>query len=111
MDYAGLTVPITDASTGEIHQAQVFVATLGASNYTYCEITHSQNLEDWIGSHRRALEFFGGCPRVIVPDNLKSGVNNPCNYEPELNRSYAEFAQHYGIAVIPARVRKPKDVV
>ena len=109
VDYAGLTVPITDASSGEVHQAQVFVATLGSSNLTYCEITNSQNLADWLGAHRRALEFIGGCPRVIVPDNLKSGVKNPCTYEPDLNRSYAEFAEHYGVAVIPARVRKPKD--
>ena len=109
VDYAGMTVPITDRETGEIHQAQVFVATLGASNYTFTEVTLTQNLEDWLGSHRRALEFFGGCPQVIVPDNLKSGVKSPSNYEPELNRTYAEFAEHYGLAVIPARVRKPKD--
>ena len=109
VDYAGMTIGITDRSTGEIKQAQVFVATLGASNYTYTEATWSQKTKDWLGSHRRALEFFGGVPEVIVPDNLKSGVKSANYYEPELNVSYADFAEHYGVAIIPARVRKPKD--
>jgi transposase len=109
VDYAGQTVPITNPGTGGVHQAQVFVATLGASNYTYVEVTATQNTEDWLGSHRHSLEFLGGVPRVIVPDNLKSGVKSPCHYEPEINRAYAEFAQHYGVAIIPTRVRKPKD--
>lgn len=109
VDYAGLTLPITDPSSGVQHDGQVFVATLGASGYTYVEVTRSQSVQDWLGSHIRALTFFGGAPRVIVPDNLKTGVKHPGFYEPELNRAYADFAQHYGLAVIPARVRKPKD--
>lgn len=109
VDYAGVTVLITDPASGEIHQAQVFVATLGASSYTYVEVTETQGLEDWLSSHRRALEFFGGVPHIVVPDNLKAGVKSPSYYEPEINPAYAEFAQHYGLAVIPARVRKPRD--
>jgi len=109
VDYAGLTLPLTDPKTGERHDGQVFVATLGASGYTYVEVTLTQSTQDWLGAHVRALAFFGGVPRVIVPDNLKTGVKHPGFYEPEMNRAYAEFAQHYGVAVIPARVRKPKD--
>lgn len=109
VDYAGMTVALTDPSSGEITRGQVFVATLGASNYTYCEVSPSQTSPDWLSSHQRALEFFGGVPKIIVPDNLKAGVTNPSFYEPELNPAYAEFAQHYGVAVIPARVRKPRD--
>jgi len=109
VDYAGMTLPITDASSGDITQAQVFVGVLGASNYTYCEVTPSQTIPDWLGSHRRMLEFFGGSPEIIVPDNLKSGVKSACYFEPELNPAYAEFAQHYGVAIVPTRVRKPRD--
>ena len=109
VDYAGMTIDITDPSTGEVKAAQVFVATLGASNYTYAEASWTQTIEDWLGSHRRALEFFGGVPEIIVPDNLRAGVKSPSYYEPDINRSYLELAQHYGVAVIPARVRKPKD--
>ena len=109
VDYAGMTLDITDPGSGEITEAQVFVAVWGASNYTYAEASWTQTLEDWLGSHRRALAFFGGAPQIIVPDNLKSGVKSPCYYEPELNPAYAEFAKHYGVAVIPTRVRKPKD--
>ena len=109
VDYAGITIDITDPATGEQKAAQVFVAVLGASNYTYAEVSLSQTIEDWLGSHCRALSFFGGAPQIIVPDNLKSGVKSPCYYEPELNPAYAELARHYGLAVIPARVRKPKD--
>ncbi len=109
VDYAGLPLLITDPSSGELHKGQVFVATLGASNYLYCEVSASQSSFDWLSSHRRALEFFGGVPKVIVPDNLKAGVKSPSHYEPELNPAYAEFAQHYGVAIIPARVRKPRD--
>lgn len=109
VDYAGMTLTITDKTTGELREAQVFVSVLGASNYTYAEVTESQGLADWLGSHRRAFEFYGGVPSIVVPDNLKSGVKSPCYYEPELNPAYAELAQHYGVAVIPARVRKPRD--
>ncbi|MCK4502708.1 MAG: IS21 family transposase, partial [Desulfuromonadales bacterium] len=80
-----------------------------ASSYTFAEATFSQNLSDWLGSHRRAFEFFGGVPEIVIPDNLKSAVNKPCRYEPDLNPSYQDLAEHYGTAVIPARVRKPKD--
>ena len=109
VDYAGLTVPVTDTSTGQVVDAQIFVAALGASNYTYAEATPSQAISHWIGSHQRAIVFFGGVPAAIVPDNLKSGVNEPCRYEPGITRSYQDFAEHYGVAIIPARVRKPKD--
>ena len=109
VDYAGQTMPVTDRHTGEILQAQIFVGVLGASNYTYCDATWSQSLPDWIGSHIRMLEDFGAAPEILVPDNLKSGVVRTCRYEPELNPSYLELANHYGIAVVPARVRKPRD--
>lgn len=109
VDYAGQTMPITDRHTGEIRQAQIFVGVMGASNYTYCEATWSQSLPDWIGSHIRMLESFGAAPFVLVPDNLKSGVTRACRFEPDLNPTYLELAQHYGIAVVPARARKPRD--
>ena len=109
VDYAGQTMPVTDRHTGEIKQAQIFVGVMGASNYTYCEATWSQSLPDWIGSHIRMLAHFGVAPAVLVPDNLKSGVTRACRYEPDLNPSYLELAKHYGIAVVPARARKPRD--
>jgi transposase len=109
VDYAGQTLPVTNPKTGEIRQAQVFVATLGASSYTYAEATWTQTLPDWIGSHTRAFAFFGGVTEILVPDNLKSGVTTPCRYEPGINRTYMDLAAHYGTAIIPARVRKPKD--
>ena len=109
VDYCGLTIPVTDRNTGEENDAQIFVATMGASDCTYAEATKTQQLPDWISSHERALNFFGGCPEVLVPDNLKSGVTSACRYEPDLNPTYQMFAEHYGIAVIPARVRKPQD--
>ena len=110
VDYAGPTVPIVNPNTGEIaHNAQVFVAVMGASNYTFAEATLSQKSEDWLGSHVRAFEFLGGVPEVIVPDNLKSGVTKACRYEPELNPAYQYLANHYQVAVIPARPYKPKD--
>ena len=109
VDYAGHTIPIINKSTGQITEAQVFVATLGASNYTYAEATWTQSLPDWIGSHTRALRFLKGVPEIIVPDNLKSGVNKSCRYEPDLNPTYQDMASHYGCAIIPARIRSPKD--
>src|SRR6056297_3137204 len=109
VDYAGQTLPIINPQTGEIREAQVFVAVLGASSYTFAEATLGQNLPDWLGSHVRAFEFIGGVPELVIPDNLKSAVNRPCRYEPDLNPSYQDLAEHYGTAVIPARVRKPKD--
>jgi transposase len=109
VDYAGQTVPVTDKRTGEVRQAQIFVATIGASSRTFVEATATQTLEDWITSHVRAFAYFGGVPEIVVPDNLKTGVTSPCRYEPDLNPTYQEMAQHYGVAVIPARVRKPRD--
>ena len=109
VDYAGQTVPIVDPHTGEIHDAQIFVAVLGASNYTYSEATWTQGLADWIGSHQRAFAFLGGVPEIVVPDNLKSGISKAHRYEPDINPTYQELASHYGVAVIPARVRRPKD--
>lgn len=109
VDYAGQTVPVVDLSTGEAREAEIFVAVLGASNYTFAEATWSQSLPDWISSHVRAFSFFGGVSEIVVPDNLKSGVDKPCRYEPDINATYHELAVHYGAAVIPARVRKPKD--
>ena len=109
VDYCGHTMPVTDRDTGEIRQAQIFVGVMGASNYTYAEATFSQTLPDWIGSHIRMLEYFGAAPEILVPDNLKSGVSKTCRYEPDTNPSYYDFANHYGIAVIPARSRKPRD--
>lgn len=109
LDYAGQTVPIIDPETGEIHQAQIFIAALGASNYTFSEATMSQDLASWIRSHVHAFEFFGGVPQILVPDNLKSAVTNPCRYEPEINPTYQDLAEHYGTTVIPARPGKPRD--
>jgi transposase len=109
VDYCGQTVPLTDPATGIVEEAQVFVAVMGASSYTYAEATLSQSLPDWLGSHVRAFRFLGGLPQIIVPDNLRSAVSKPCRYEPKLNPSYAELADHYNVAVMPARVRKPRD--
>lgn len=109
VDYAGQTVPVTDRYTGEIREAQIFVAVLGCSNYTYAEASFTQKLSDWLGAHVRALEYIGGVPAAIVPDNLKSAVTRAHRYEPELNPSYHDFAEHYGVAILPARARKPRD--
>lgn len=109
VDYAGQTMAITDAKTGEILKAYIFVAILAASNYTYAEAVLSLDLANWIACHCRAFEFFGGVTEILVPDNPKTGITHPCRYEPEINRSYAEMAAHYGIAIIPARPGKPKD--
>ena len=109
VDYAGQTAEVVDRRTGEIRQAQIFVAVLGASNYTYAEATWTQQLPDWIGSHVRAFEFLGGTSEILVPDNLRSGVSKAHRYEPDLNPTYADLAKHYGVAVLPARARKPRD--
>jgi len=109
VDYAGMTMPVVNRKTGELRQAQIFVAVLGASHYTYAEATWTQSLPDWIASHVRALEFLGAVPRLIVPDNLRSGVSHACRYDPDANPTYCSFAEHYGTAILPARVRKPRD--
>lgn len=108
VDYAGDTVPITNPETGEVSQAEIFVATHGASNYTYAEAQPSQALPYWIGGHVRAHTFFGGVTEQIVPDNLKQGVKSPCWYDPDINQTYLEWAQWYGVAVLPAPVKKPR---
>jgi len=107
VDYAGATIPVFE--NGAVREAQLFVAALGASNYTCAEATWTQTLPDWIGSHGRALAWFGGVPAQIVSDNLKSGVAKACFYEPAVNRSYADMATHYDTAVVPARPYKPRD--
>ena len=109
VDYAGMTLPITNPETGEVNQAAVFVATLPASSYTYVEVQPSQELQHWLAGHVRAFAFFGGVPKILRPDNLKTGVKKPNYYEPDLNPSYQELAEHYHVAVLPARVKKPKD--
>lgn len=109
IDYCGPTMAVINPSTGEMRTAQVFVAVLGASSYTYAEATWSQSLPDWIGSHVRAFEFYGGVPQLVVPDNLKSAVTKACRYDPDLNPAYQQMAEHYGVAVMPARPYKPKD--
>ena len=86
------------------------MAVLGASNYVYAEATESQELENWIGSHIRTFEFLGGVPKLVIPDNTRTGVNRVCRYEPDLNRTYHELAMHYGVGVLPARPHKPRDI-
>jgi transposase len=109
VDYSGKKARIVDPTTGEIEEVELFVAALGASNYTYAEATYTQRGPDWIGSHVRALEYFGGAPAALVPDQLKSGVTRACRYEPETQRTYEELAQHYGTTVLPARPAHPRD--
>ncbi len=102
VDYAGKTMSVVSQGSGEIRFAQVFVAVFGASNYTFCEATWSQSLPDWLNSHARAFEFFGGVPEMVIPDNLKSGVTQACRYDPDLNPNYQQLAAHYGTAIVPA---------
>jgi transposase len=109
VDYAGQTMPIYDRITGQVSEAQIFVAVLGGSNYTYAESTADQSLPSWTGSHVRSFEYFGGVPERVVPDNLKSGVTKACRYEPDINPTYREMAAYYKTVVMPARVRHPKD--
>jgi len=109
IDFAGKTIPITNRYTGQITGAEIFVAVLGASNYTYAEAVESQSLPLWIGAHTRAFEYFGGVTALLIPDNLKSGVTKACRYEPELNPTYLEMCQYYGTVAMPARAGKPRD--
>ena len=108
-DYAGQTVPIVDAATGEIRAAQIFVATLGASNYTYACATPTQTAADWVGSLIGALEFIGGVPRLIVPDQPRALIARPDRYEPGVGRLVEEFCDHYSVPVLPARPAHPRD--
>ena len=109
VDWASDTIPVFDAATGEEHRAHIFVAALGASNYTYAEALWTETLPDWIGAHVNALAAIGGVPKALVPDNLKAGITKPSRYEPGINRTYQDLADHYGCAVLPTRVRKPRD--
>jgi transposase len=109
LDYSGKKPRIFDPKTGEATEVELFVMVLGASNYTYAEGTRTQKLADFVGSTVRGLEHFGGVPEMLVPDQLRSAVKTPDRIEPEINETYAEMAQHYGTAVVPARPRKPKD--
>lgn len=110
VDWAGATVPLYEADTGEVvERASIFVAALGASSYTFAFATQRQDLHSWIDCHVRAFEFFTGCPVLVIPDNPRTAVHRACRYEPDLNRTYLEMAQHYGVAVLPARPRKPRD--
>jgi transposase len=109
VDWAGDTVPIIDPMTGEVHAAHLFVAVLGASSYTSAEARWTETLPDWIGAHVNTFDFLGGVMKAAVPDNLKTGITKPSRYEPGINRTYQELADHYGFVVLPARVRKPKD--
>jgi transposase len=109
VDYAGRTVPIHGAYGEESFHAQLFVTALGASGLAYAEATRTQSLPDWLGSHVRALEYYGAAPTILVPDNPKVGVTHADRYEPELQRSYDELAAHYGAVIIPARPYRPKD--
>ena len=109
VDYSGTRMSVIDPATGVARPAEIFIAVMGASNMTYAEASWTQTLPDWIGAHTRAFAAFGAVPALVVSDNLKSGVIRACFYEPEVNRSYAEMAAHYGTAILPARPYKPRD--
>ena len=108
VDFAGQTVGVDDPELGHF-EAQIFVACLGASQYAYVEACRSQGKEDWLLAHVHAFEYMEGVPEIVVPDNLKIGVSRACRYEPDLNPSYRELADHYDTVIIPARARKPKN--
>jgi transposase len=109
IDFAGDTIPIHDQLTGEVRRGHLFVAVLGCSNYTYAEVTATEKLEDWIGAIMRALEFFGGVPNIVVPDNAKALVSSPCWYDPDINLTFHDLAEHCGFAALPTRPGKPRD--
>ena len=109
VDYSGKLVPITDPITGAVRTAEIFVAVLGASSLTYAEASWTQTLPDWIGARVRMFRFWGVAPRLLVPDNLKSAVHKASFYDPEVNRSYGAMASHYGVGILPARPRRPRD--
>ena len=109
VDFAGDTVAVFDATTGEERRAQVFVAVLGASNHTFAQARWTQRLPDWIGAHVDALSAIGGVPKGIVCDNLKAGVTKALWFEPTLNQTFAAMAEHYDTTILPTRSRKPRD--
>lgn len=109
VDWAGDTVDVVNPQTGEVHAAHLFVAVLGASSYTWAEARWTETLPDWIGAHANALDFIGGVMKAAVPDNLKAGITKPSRYEPGINRTYQDLADHYGFVVLPTRIRKPRD--
>ncbi|WP_197473233.1 IS21 family transposase, partial [Oleiphilus sp. HI0123] len=102
VDYCGPTMPVVNPDTGEVRQAQIFVAVMGASNYTFACASWSQNQEDWLNAHVQTFEFLGGVPELVVPDNLRSAVRKTHRYEPDINPAYQQLAQHYQVAVVPA---------
>ena len=109
VDWAGATIPIQDPQTGEIRGATLFLMVLGASNYTYAEATLDQQMAAWLGCHIHAFEYFGAVPRLLVPDNTRTGVSRACRYDPDLNPTYQEMAIHYGVGVVPARPFRARD--
>ena len=109
VDYSGKKLQLVDLQTGELRPVELFVGVLGASGLIYAEASPDQSLANWVDCHRHRLEYFGGVPKVFVPDQLRSAVATPCRYEPEVNRTYQALARHYGAVVLPARARKPKD--
>jgi transposase len=109
VDYTGPTIPVINATTGEIQEAEIFVMVLGASSYTYVEAQWHQDLPNWTGGHVRGYMFFGGVTEIVVPDNLRAAVSHPSHYDPEINPTYQEMAEHYGVAVVPARSFHPRD--
>jgi transposase len=109
VDWAGATIPVHDPITGEAWPASLFVMVLGASSYTYAEATRDQQLAAWINAHLHAFEYFSGAPRLLVPDNLRTGVSRACRYDPDLNPTYQEFAMHYAVGVVPARPYRARD--
>jgi transposase len=109
VDWAGDTLALFDATSGQERHAHIFVAALGASNYTYAEARWTETLPDWIGAHVNAFAAIGGVSKALVPDNLKAGITKPSRYEPGINRTYQDLADHYGCVVLPARVMKPRD--
>ncbi|MFW6031162.1 MAG: IS21 family transposase [Myxococcota bacterium] len=107
--FSGKRPAVVDASTGEVREVELFVAVMGASNFTYVEAVATQRVADWIGAHTRALSYLGGVPSTIVPDQLRAAVSQPDRHEPQVQRTYEDFGRHYGTAIIPARPRKPRD--
>lgn len=109
VDFSGLKLPWLDLETGEMNEAEVFVAVLGASSLTFVRAVKDQSSASWLDCHVRCLEFLEGVPETIIPDNLRSGVSRACRYDPDTNPAYQWFAEHYGTAIIPTRAYKPRD--